>query len=374
MNNKYIIFGEEHFNPLGLIRSLGENGIKPIAIIIKNKRPVASKSKYISKLHIVNSIQEGYELLLKEYGTEKLKPFVFTSDDQVTSYLDARYEEIKKIFYFYNAGEANRISYFMNKDNINNLAIKHGLNVAKSWSVDKGEIPEDIEYPIMTKAIISTIENWKDDVFICNNDEELKKAYKNIKSKKILLQKYIQKKDEIEIEGFVVNRGKNAFYAVEINLNYILEDKYSHYTTVKNFENIELQTKINEIFKEIGFEGIFEVEFLVGQDDKLYFLEINFRPSAWNYSATVAKMPLPLLWAEGMNDASIVNNCYKEFKEFTAMSEPDDFRNRVKTHKIGFLKWLKQMLGCKCLYYINKKDMKPFWSIINVKLKGKNWV
>ena len=35
----YIIFGFEHYNPLGIARSLGESGIKPIGIIIKNNNP-----------------------------------------------------------------------------------------------------------------------------------------------------------------------------------------------------------------------------------------------------------------------------------------------------------------------------------------------
>lgn len=29
----FIVVGEEHYTPLGVIRSLGENGIEPVAII-----------------------------------------------------------------------------------------------------------------------------------------------------------------------------------------------------------------------------------------------------------------------------------------------------------------------------------------------------
>ena len=41
----HIIFAQEHFNPLGIIRTLGEAGINPVAIIIRDDRPVVSKSK-----------------------------------------------------------------------------------------------------------------------------------------------------------------------------------------------------------------------------------------------------------------------------------------------------------------------------------------
>lgn len=56
------------------------------------------------------------------------------------------------------------------------------------------EIPEGLEYPLITKAAISTIGAWKKDVFICNNQEELEEAYKHIRSSRVMLQKYIHKK------------------------------------------------------------------------------------------------------------------------------------------------------------------------------------
>ena len=43
-----IVFALEHYNPLGLIRSLGENGINPIYFSIKRRQEIATYSKYIS--------------------------------------------------------------------------------------------------------------------------------------------------------------------------------------------------------------------------------------------------------------------------------------------------------------------------------------
>lgn len=66
---EYIVFGSEHYNPLGIIRSLGEAGISPIAVIVRSNRPFASKSKYIKKLHLVDSIVEGYTLIQNTYNS-----------------------------------------------------------------------------------------------------------------------------------------------------------------------------------------------------------------------------------------------------------------------------------------------------------------
>lgn len=364
----YIEFGEEHYNPLGLIRSLGETGIRPVAIITKGDFRFASKSKYISKLFLVDTIEDGYKVLIENYGNEKNKPILYTTDDKVTSFLDNHYEEIKDKFIFYNAGKNGRITEFMDKDNINKLAVKHGFKVAKNWVVKPGEIPKDIEYPIMTKAIISTLENWKSDVFICNNEDELKEAYKAIRSKEVLIQKYINKKNELCIDGYSVNRGNNVFYAIATNYNNIIKNAYSNYMRVMNCNYSQVEQKLSKMFKEIGFEGIFSVEFLIDQNDDLYFLEINFRNSTWSWASTKAGMNLPVLWANAMEDNKIVEKSYKEFKQFNAMAEFNDFKDRVKSHEVTFFQWFRQMLECKCLYFLDIKDMGPIFSRINHKI------
>lgn len=83
MNNSYnghlcIVFALEHYNPLNMIRAFGENGINPIYISIKRRYEVAIFSKYISKLHQVDSVEEGFKLLLDEYGNfdSSHKPYI----------------------------------------------------------------------------------------------------------------------------------------------------------------------------------------------------------------------------------------------------------------------------------------------------------
>ena len=369
----HIVFGFEHYNPLGIIRSLGEEGIRPIGIFVKNKLKLASKSKYLSKKYYVNDIQEGYDLLFKIYDelANKDKVFLYTSDDQATSFFDSHYNELKGKFIFFNAGSKNGITKYMDKNNINQLAIECGLNVAKTWVVKPGEIPKDIKYPIITKAIISTIDNWKKDSFICNNEEELKEAYKSIRSKKILLQQFINKKNELCIDGYSVNNGNDVFYAIASNYTYLLKEGYSYAMTVKNIDDEKLKKKLSLMFKKIKFEGIFSIEFLIDENDDLYFLEINFRNSTWSYASTVAGMNLPVLWHQAMLDNSIVKKSYKKFEPFEAIVEFADYRTRIKKKMIKFSDWRKELSNAKCLYYYNKKDKKPFISQIVYMVKGK---
>lgn len=370
---KHIVFGDEHYNPLGIIRSLGESGITPILIAIKGKTRITSKSKYVKEIHFVDSMEDGLSILLTRFADPNEKSFLYTSDDKKESLLDNHYEELKDYFIFFNAGQSGRVNYYMNKKNIGDLAVECGLNFLKSWVVKKGEIPSDITFPVLTKTIASTVGAWKDDSYICRNEEELKEAYVKITCDDILLQKYIDKKNEIAYEGYSVNHGKNVFLSIETDYDYLIPNYYSPYMTVHNIRHQELVEPLNRMFGAIGFEGIFEVEFLVDQDDTLYFGEINFRNSTWSYASTIAGMPLPVLWAKHMLDNSLSNleDDRIEHEDFHAMVELYDFRERVIKGKISVVTWVKERAKCNCLYFKNKVDPKPYYSLILSILKRK---
>lgn len=361
-NYTFIVFAEEHYNPLGVIRSLGESGCHAVAIIIKGNPILASKSRYVRKVHYVNNRQEGMQILMGKYTNKSQKAFIYTCDDTTEQFLDNYYEELKDYFFFFNAGSRGRVSRFLNKETIGKLALKYGLDFLQSMVVKKGEIPEKLEYPVITKAIDSTVGGWKKDMFICYNEKELIKAFSKISSPDVMLQKYIIKKNEYCLEGFSCNRGNDIFISIESTYNYKLPMSYSPYMTVNNFSNRDnVLPSLKKMFEEIGFEGIFEIEFLESEDGKLYFGEINFRNSTWSYASTCAGMNLPVLWAKGMLENHIPNNCFKEISKpgFNAMVELTDFKERVIGKKYSLIKWIRDLYRCKCRFYIGKKDIKP---------------
>ncbi len=363
-NHKHIIFCEEHYNPLGIVRSLGEAGINPIGVIIKSKKRLTSKSKYWSKVHLVDSIMAGFKLILNEYGNEDNKPFIYTSDDTITSLLDHNYELLKDRFIFFNAGTSDRISNYMNKDAINNLAIKHGLNVLDAVVVEHGVIPDNLEYPVITKSIASTVGGWKKDVHICHSSEELKTAYDHIEASTVLIQKYIEKKNELCIDGFSISKGQECYFTIASNYTYILPNTYSSQMIIYNLDNSDLENKLKRMLEEVEFEGIFSIEFLVDENDELYFCEINFRNSTWSYASTCAGMNLPYLWASGMIEKLDRNKIYKTIPAgFNAMVEINDFKDRVLAKRISFFKWIKQLKGSNCRFYLGKHDIKPVFSL-----------
>lgn len=364
-NHKVIVMAVEHYNTLGLIRSLGEQGLSPIYIAIKGKAKVASTSKYVNICHYADDSAQAYSILIDNYRDENNKAFVLCIDDKTISYMDDRYDELKDYFYFFNAGSAGRVNKYMDKLNILEAAEQCGLKTLRAYRCKNGELPGEIRYPVITKAISPVVGGWKSDVHICNSETELLEAYKSIEAPEVLVQEYIEKKNEYCLEGFSANHGKDMLVTIASTYNYLLPNYYSPYMTVRNMDDKELHEKLNDLMKFIGFEGIYEIEFLIDQDDTLYFGEINFRNSTWSYASTVAGMNLPALWIEATIDGKMPENAYVKIeKPFTAMVEPIDYGKRVDTGKITYAEWLGDFKDAKCLYYYSEEDREPYYEMM----------
>lgn len=360
----FIVFCEEHhYNPLGVVRSLGEYGIRPIVVGYGEGLHVVCKSKYVSESHHVKTVEQGFQLIYEQFRNPEQKAFIITCDDRTTQYLDERYDELKDFFYFDNAGRSGGVTYYMDKNHINILAAKHGLKVPGAVVVKKGELRDDFEYPVITKAITSNTGAWKKDVFICQNADELQEAYGKIKSDTLLIQHYIEKSNELCLDGFSVNRGKDVFFAISSLYNYNIPGKYAFDYTSENPKDKALTDALGAMLEEIGFEGIFSIEFLVDQNRDLYFMEINFRNSTWSYTATKAGMNLPVNWAKSMLIHRIPEGTYQPIRDggIRTLAEFDDFKTRVAGRKMGIGEWFRIAKEADCLLFYNQEDNKPFW-------------
>lgn len=363
--HKHIVVTGDNGNALGVVRSIAEGGIQPIVIYLVEKThlPLLIKSKYLTVVHKVSRYEDAIDLLIKLYGNEEITPFVYTCDDSVESIVDNRYEELKDKFYFFNAGEKERINKFMNKHEICIAAEKCGCRIPKQEIVDTGVLPKTLRYPIITKVLMSIMGAWKGDVYICNNEDELKEAYKKIKSPKLLLQEYIHKKNELAVQGFSIDGGREVYIPYAISFFRASDEGYGHYMYCKLLQDDKLIAQLQAIIKETHYTGCFEIEFLIDQEEKLWFLEVNFRYSAWNHAVTFGGLNYPLAWAQSMLDNHITmpeNGKLKPY--FTALNESGDYGQSVVSGKVSFLSWLKDVHSADMLYLYNPNDKKPAWS------------
>lgn len=368
--HKHILLVPDHTNPLGIVRSLGEEGIRPIVLLCSKNPTLVNKSKYVGELHQFETIEEGFDYLVSHYGNEELKPFVYNGSDDVTLLLDSHYEELKGKFYFTN-GQGG-IKKYLQKYDVTQAAVECGMKIPKEELLKVGELPKDLKYPVFTKAATSAVGGgWKDQAHICNNEEELLSAYKSMRVDTILVQEYIKKKNELCINGLSISGGANVAIPYVCSYYRLRPDSYGGYEYLYPFKDVVLTEKITMLLRKTHFSGIFDIEFLIGDDDELYFMEVNFRNSGCSYACTDGGFNLPFRWAVSTLNEKLYLDDFKPLEKFDAMSEIGDFYDAVRTKKISFMEWIKNIKSCKSFYLYNSKDPAPFWNYLFKKVKKK---
>ena len=363
--HKFIILGDGHFNTLGMVRSLGEVGIRPDVVLVDHNRMIVASSKYIHSFFVADTIEKVYNMTPEERAK-----FLLTGSDKIIAVIDRNYNRLIDKFYFFNAGQEGRINGLLSKKEQNKLAESCGFNVPKYEEVRVGDEPNTVPYPLITKAIDSTVENWKDQVFICHNKSELADAYSQMKGERILLQQYIEKKNETGFDALVVNSGQESY--LPLQLTYYDTTETSFGDSIYFFEprDEELCERIKKLMKETQFNGIFSIDLLIGKDEKIYFLEVNFRNSAWSYPSTCAGVNLPVLWAQSVLNNKLDVDCVKIKKmPFSAIVDSTELSRALHEGLSKTITVLKKIWKCDSCIIWNQKDQGPFWSIVKSFIK-----
>lgn len=362
IQNKVIVYGGNLCNTLGLIRSLGERGINVILMLepCEKSHRFVDYSKYITKVHYLDTSEQVIDVLKAEYWHEEHKPIILCGGDKSVCVLDLYYDELKDHVFMFNTGEQGRINYFMDKINTFPLAEQSGFSIIRTWTIaNVSNLPQDITFPCIIKGNNST-HCSKGDMVICQNYDELKEnLHEGIE---YLIQEYIEKDYELDIVGISYNHGKNVYAPAavrKIRESLTRQSDYICLEEIKKYESL-YGFSINSLLASIGYEGLFSIEIMC-KDDKAYFLEINLRNDGTCYLYTAAGCNYPYLWVKycsgKFNDETDLIE-EKPYTPFTLMSE-GDFANLLEG-KVKKLVWVRQALTADAHFIFNKKDLKPF--------------
>ena len=362
--HRFVILGVDHFNTLGMVRSLGEAGIRPDVVLVEHYRMVKA-SKYVNNLYIASSIEQGLEYIISEYSREKEKPFLLTGSDPIISVIDRNYNRLIDKFYFFNAGEEGKISFLLSKKEQNMLAKSCGFNVPMFEEVCIGDKPTKVPYPLITKAIDSTVDDWKSQVYICHNENELADAYSHLKGERILLQQYIEKSNETGFNALSVNGGEETYLPLQLTYNETTEKSFGNLIYLFEPKDMELCEKIKNLIQKTHYCGIFSIDLLIGKDKKIYFLEVNFRNSGWSYPYTCAGVNLPILWAQSVLENHIDVEKVKIKKlPYSAIADYGVLATAFHRSFSEIVKSFKKIWKCDSRILWNLRDLGPVWPVI----------
>ncbi len=367
-----IVFGQHCWNSLGQIRSFGELGMPCHVIWIRHDMFTPRDSRYITSFRSFTSFEDGFAHLLSTYDDPGKKYLISTDSDRVVSWLDQHYDELKDRFYFFNAGSQGRLSSFMAKDQQIQLAEQFGLRVPQTRIVKKGDLPQGLDYPVFTKSLNSFSFGWKSNAFICRNEGELLEAYEQIKDENILLQEFIEKDNEVAVQGLSYHDGQDVYMPIQGEYLRLEEGRFGTWKRNETYRlGEDLRAKIQHIMRHIGFNGVFEIEFLRDRKGQLYFLEINFRHTQYNHALTQMGVNFGYLFAVSQVIGKIdVDNIVIKSPSVT-MNDYVEYDMYIKTGRMSLLKWIGDIRKTDSFYCYDKNDKRYLFRMIGYLTRDK---
>lgn len=353
---KTIIIGTNHHNTLSMVRSFGEEGEKVILYIYGAEKSYIASSIYVESVSFFKSASDSIDAVSLYYKQTGEKPVIIACSDEVSSLMDKRYDELISKCYFFNAGEAGRITSFMDKQKQLELSKECGFSAPASIdALPKDVNIEEIKYPCFVKPKAS-IYGGKN-IAICRSKAELKSALaKYNPDYNVLVQDYIRKEYEIVVLGLSVS---DKIIVPGFIQKHREERGGTTYATVRPIT--ELNQKIVDacrlLIKEIEYQGLWGIE-CIKQGDDYFFLELNMRNDATTYAMKVAGVNLPYMYQQmvrGIDNEPTVNTV----RTINSMVEFNDF-NFVLKRNIGLFKWIKEYKGAECKYFHSETDLRPY--------------
>ncbi|MDO4738305.1 MAG: ATP-grasp domain-containing protein [Bacteroidales bacterium] len=367
---KVIILGNDHTNTLGLTQTLGREGFEVIACVWGEKRGLVKSSKYCKELLPCTSPQDCVKRILK-LPQEKNKIPIIASCDDAALILEKNKEVLADRFLFEFTQGDYHIESLLEKKMQVKLATEAGFNVPRSWLItDMMVIPKDIKYPCLIKPLVSS-KGAKSDIRICRNEAEVKENLASLKyTKKVIIQKYIERDYEISILGCGLRNGDVVIPCVENKLT--LYPKYTGLECLADMQPLKDEViikSIQNLIKVIGYVGLFSVEMMhCKMDSKFYFTEINLRNDGANSFVYKYGVNLPLihicdlkgcLTQDSLNMTVTKPGYYIwDYHHFMSMLHRD----------ISFSAWIREIIKSHGFLTYFPEDSKPFYK------QYKNWI
>lgn len=363
--NNVIVIGGTHHNSLGVIRALGERGygVEFVNYCAGRTSDYVSKSKYIQKYQSLSDIEQIHIYLQKRPSSER-REVIISCADAVTEYLNLHLDELSGRYIIPGVPQQGKIAELMDKTTMIGMALKRGIYAPMVWNLPANR--EQVAYPCITKCYISS-HGAKSDIKILYSKEELDSFLLNTQGE-LFAQDYIDKKEEVQLIGCslwggeeVIIPGMSKIIRSQPNTN----TGFLEYGPITSFyEDIVERAKL--YIKDCRYSGLFSFEILRGMDDKIWFMEINFRNDGNAWCVTKSGINLPVIWVKACMGEEYQNEIYKP-KCIFIMPELQDFK-LVLQRKLSFWQWYKDWKRTDYFMEYDKKDKRPFFFAILNKL------
>lgn len=368
-DSRIIVIGGDHHNTLGVIRSLGEKGLKSDALIVTNDQdPFVGRSKYLQSVHIVSDNDQIAPYLMSKLRFPGSKPVVICCSDAASSEIDIHANELRPFFIIPGSTIQGQITQLMNKRQMAVLAEECGLLTPRSTYPSKLPIPKpELVLPCILKPLVSK-DGCKDLIRICNSIEELYEGVELIGLGNVQQQQFIVKDFEYQLIG--CSTGSEIIIP---GVSHILRPCKGSNTSFLYYESLSKEfcniDACKDFVKRTGYKGLFSMEFLRDKNGVDYFMEINFRNDGNAICVTAAGVNLPYIWYLSCTGQDISEETSKTIKAQYIMPDMAELKLAI-TGQISLFQYLGDLLKTNRFMEFDWKDQKPFWTMITQRIRN----
>ena len=356
-----IVITEDHYNALGVIRSLGQKKIPVYLLLTTAKgKTYTDKSKYVTEVQFVSHDAKSIIDMIGKYSKNNSECYIYPLSDFSAELIDQNYDKFNTNVICPNM--KGKMNYFQNKMNSKQLAEKHGMKTAPSLLLQIGSPFIWEIFPAIIKPVISQ-EGIKGDITIVDSLEELIVVvgeFEKMGYQQVLIEEYLTGKDEHMVEVLGCSCKEKVFIAgiiKKIREYPMGKGSTSFAEIVHMHEGLNLDSVISFI-KETRFDGLFDMEFKY-VNGTCYFIECNYRNGAPSYALTQVGCNLPYNWMMSRANGKFESIKYSD-KQMFFMCEQTDLLNALK-RELPLKEWINQYRKANKIFMI-KDDLKPVFN------------
>lgn len=363
--NHILIIGVEHHNVYGVLRALHMKGLTSQVhlLLIGTPARYIHLSKYISEGRIVCVPDLEYIVETMNSMDFEGKVVVICCSDASIAYLDEHKDCLDGKYILPSAaGIYGGISQMMSKAVQARIASSAGLSCPEGYVHAKGEcVPRSLRFPCIIKPIDSMIAG-KSEICICDDMKTLESALDKSYCSEFFIQEFIIKKMELQFIGCAVNAGRNV---VIPGYTRIIRQPANTNTGFLEFvpmdEEIEDDTLkgVKRMIAEMGYEGLFSVEFVQDHTGRNHFMEINMRNDGNAVCVTDAGCNLPYIWYAYSCGMEWTNEAHRSVSGLYCMPVIPDLTMMLKG-KVSPLRWIKDVRKATSFMDYSPEDRGPF--------------
>ena len=365
-----VVFGNDHKNPLGVIQSLGQAGIKSIAVCWGPHTGTLETSNFLKDIHFGESPEACIDILMTLIPDNELG-VITPCCDQAALVID-KYRTTLEKKYRFEYSTKYTIEELSDKGLQTRLAGEAGLCIPEFYTIlSMDEVPENPPYPCIVKPLVA-MRGSKADLRVCKDRNELIKNLEEVlpHNNGVILQRYIDKEHEILIECCRTSKGDTITPCIiknELSRLYPPQVGLSGLHEVIPFEECELKNKISKLLDLMGYVGLISVEFAKSASTgQYYFFEFNIRNDGYNPCMTKSGANINYYYICDMMDVPFEIKQPKHVFIISEIRHLELFAHGL----IRFNDWVGDLLKAKGFTWYYKNDKKPFYFMLKHCIMG----